>query len=95
MRLDFHDIILEPLITEKITRETEKLRKYAFKVHKTANKKQIKAAVEKIFTVHVIRVNTINNSGKWRRVRSQPGKTADWKKAIVTLKAGEKIDITA
>ena len=95
MKIGIYDVIQEPLITEKITRETEKLRKYAFRVHSQANKKQIKSAVEKIFNVHVIRVNALNNSGKWRRVRHQPGKTANWKKAIVTLKVGEKIDITA
>ena len=94
MKLHLYDVIRNPLITEKITRDSEKLRKYAFQVHRTANKKQIKSAVEKIFNVHVTRVNTMRNSGKWRRVRYQPGKTADWKKAIVTLKKGEKIDIT-
>ncbi len=94
MKLGLYDVILEPLITEKITRETEKLFKYAFRVHPKANKIQIKSAVEKIFNVHVTRVNTINQGGKWRRVRFQPGKTAAWKKAIVTLKQGEKIDIT-
>ena len=95
MKLSLYEIIQEPVITEKITRETEKLRKYAFRVHPTANKKQIKSAVEKIFNVHVTQVNTIRGLGKWRRVRSQPGMTADWKKAIVTVKPGEKIDITA
>lgn len=93
MKLNLYDVIQEPLITEKITRETEKYNKYAFRVHPTANKKMIKSAVEKIFNVHVTNVNTVNNSGKWRRVRFQPGKTANWKKAIVTVKPGEKIDI--
>ena len=94
MHLSIYEIIQQPLITEKITRESEKLGKYGFRVHPHANKKQIKFAVEKVFNVHVTRVNTLNNTGKWRRVRYQPGKTADWKKAIVTLKTGEKIDIT-
>ena len=95
MKLHLYDVIQEPLITEKVARATEKLRKYAFRVHPGANKKEIKSAVEKIFNVHVTRVNTLNNMGKWRRVRYRPGQTADWKKAIVTLKEGEKIDITA
>ena len=95
MKLGLYEILQEPLITEKITRETEKFRKYAFRVHPKANKKQIKSAVEKIFNVHVTSINTINNLGKWRRVRFQPGMTPDWKKAIVTVKTGEKIDITA
>lgn len=95
MNLNIYDIIQEPLITEKIAKESEKLHKYAFRVHPKANKKQIKSAVEKIFNVHVLKINTMNHSGKWRRVRFQPGKTADWKKAVVTIKSGEKIDITA
>ena len=95
MKLNLHDIVQEPLITEKVSRESEKLSKYAFRVHPAANKKAIKSAIEKIFNVHVLRVNTMIHAGKWRRVRYQPGKTADWKKAIVTLKQGEKIDITA
>ena len=94
MKLSVYQIIQEPVITEKITRESERLRKYAFRVHPSANKKEIKSAVEKIFNVHVVKINSLNNSGKWRRVRHQPGQTSDWKKAIVTLKTGEKIDIT-
>ncbi|MCB9800178.1 MAG: 50S ribosomal protein L23 [Candidatus Omnitrophica bacterium] len=94
MKLHIYDIIKEPLITEKLAREEEKLGKYAFKVHPQANKKQIKSAVEKVFNVHVSSVNTSNQAGKWRRVRYQAGKTANWKKAIVTLKKGDKIDIT-
>ena len=95
MKLHLYDVIQEPVITEKITRETEKLRKYAFRVHPVANKHQIKSAVEKVFNVHVTRVNVMRCMGKWKRVRFQPGKTAEWKKAIVTLKEGEKIDITS
>ena len=93
MKLHLYDVVQEPIITEKISKEQETLGKYAFKVHSDANKKQIKAAVEKIFNVHVLFVNTQNISGKWRRVRFQPGLTSEWKKAIVTLKKGEKIDI--
>ncbi|MDD5216922.1 MAG: 50S ribosomal protein L23 [Candidatus Omnitrophica bacterium] len=94
MQLHIYDIIQQPVITEKIAKGQDVSGKYAFQVHPDANKKQIKAAVEKVFNVHVVRVNTINVSGKWRRVRYQPGKTANWKKAIVTLKKNEKIDIT-
>lgn len=89
------DIIREPLITEKITKQSEKLRKYGFKVDTRANKKEIKNAVEQIFNVHVTQVRTAQFDGKWRRVRFRPGKTERWKKAIVTLKEGEKIDFTA
>ncbi len=94
MKRGMYDVLFEPVITEKITRQSEKMGKYAFRVHPGANKKEIKSAVEKIFNVHVVRINVMNNAGKWRRVRFQLGKTADWKKAIVTLKKGEKIDIT-
>ncbi len=94
MKRSMYDVILRPLITEKISKDQEKLRKYAFQVHRQANKKEIKAAVEKIFNVHVTQVNAMNYAGKWRRVRYQPGKTSEWKKAVVTLKEGEKIDIT-
>lgn len=95
MRLNLYDIILEPVITEKITKDSEKLGKYAFYVHPKSNKKEVKSAVEKNFNVHVTRVNIMNVSGKWRRVRFQSGLTRAMKKAIVTLKKGEKIDITA
>lgn len=95
MKLHMQDVIQEPLITEKIAKQGDTLGKYAFQVHPQANKKQVKSAVEKNFNVHVTKVNVMNLAGKWRRVRSQPGKTANWKKAIVTLKKGEKIDITA
>ncbi len=95
MKINLYDVIQEPLITEKMSQATEKMHKYAFRVHPQANKKEIKSAVEKIFNVHVTKVNTVNNMGKWRRVRYQPGRTADWKKAVVTIRSGEKIDITA
>lgn len=93
MKIGLYDVIRAPQITEKGEIQSAKLSKYAFQVHKHANKKQIKSAVEKIFNVHVTKVNVMNLRGKWRRVRYQPGLTADWKKAVVTLKAGEKIDI--
>jgi large subunit ribosomal protein L23 len=94
MKLAVYEIIQEPLITEKIAQATQNANQYGFKVHPQANKKEIKAAVEKIFSVHVEAVNTVNVGGKWRRVRFQPGQTQDWKKAIVTLKKGDKIDWT-
>lgn len=95
MRLHLYDVILEPVITEKIAKSSEKLGKYAFYVHPHSNKKEVKSAVEKNFNVHVTKVNILNLGGKWRRVRFHPGLTIDRKKAIVTLKKGEKIDITA
>ena len=67
--------------------------KYVFRVANDANKIQIKQAVEEIYNVTVKKVNTINTLGKWKRVRYKEGKTPDWKKAIVTLKQGDKIEI--
>ncbi len=91
MKTNF-DLILEPLKTEKGSIQ-EADRKYYFKVALTSNKREIKAAVEKIFNVHVVRVNTQRAKGKLKRVRYQPGYQSDWKKAIVTLKKGEKLSL--
>ena len=93
MKLHVFDVIQKPTITEKFTQAQEAEGKYSFEVHPDANKKQIKAAVEKVFNVHVVRVNTMVHKGKWRRVRREVGKTATSKRAIVTLKKGEKLDI--
>ncbi len=71
------------------------INKYVFEVYKYANKPQIRKAVEEIYKVKVKKVNTMIMSGKWRKVRFKPGKTPDWKKAIVTLQAGNKIDVTS
>ncbi|MFH1479188.1 MAG: 50S ribosomal protein L23 [Candidatus Omnitrophota bacterium] len=67
--------------------------KYLFKVSKDANKVQIKDAIEEIYNVSVVKVNTQINRGKLKRLRYREGKTPDWKKAVVTLKAGDKIEI--
>ena len=86
-----YDVIIEPLITEKLTAQAA-LGKYGFRVHPDANKLEIKAAVEKIYNVKVVKVNASRLRGKLKRVRFQPGYTASWKKAVVTLKAGDKIE---
>ena len=91
--MNIYDVIQEPCITEKGTKQASE-NKYFFRVRKDASKPQIKKAVEEIFNVKVTDVNTIMVSGKWKRVRLQPGKTSDWKKAIVTLKQGQKIELT-
>ena len=87
-----HRIIVSPVITEKSTTAGEKHRKYSFHVEKGANKIEIRRAVEKLFKVNVTKVNVISMRGKLRRVRYQRGKTPDWKKAIVTVKEGQKIE---
>jgi len=88
---DPRDIIIRPVISEK-SYEMIELNRYTFEVAKTASKPQIAEAVSSIFGVAVTRVNTINVTGKPRRVRAAKGKTRDWKKAVVTLKEGDAIE---
>ena len=88
-----YDIIKVPLITEKSTILKEKENKYAFLVDSRANKNEIKKAIEEIFKVKVLMVNTSYLRGKKKRVGRHSGKTPDVKKAILTLKEGEKIEI--
>ena len=81
---DPRDIIQKPLVTEKSTYLMEE-KKYSFKVDKKANKVEIKKAIEQLFGVKVKAVNTINMSGKFKRMGVHSGYRSDWKKAIVTL----------
>ncbi len=84
-----HDVIIKPIITEdSMARLADK--KYTFEVAKNASKIEIKKAVEEIFKVEVEKVNTISMKGKDKRVGYHVGKTSEWKKAIVTLKASSK-----
>jgi large subunit ribosomal protein L23 len=91
----YRSIILMPVVTEKSMQQAEEYGKYQFKVHSKANKIQIRLAIEALFHVNVTDVNTMNVLGKSRRrsYRYRIGKTAHWKKAIVTLAPGESIDI--
>lgn len=86
------NIILRPLITEKTTQQKEDNHQYVFEVHRDANKIEIKSAVEQLFKVRVIKVRTINVLGKVKRLGRKYGKRPDWKKAIVTLKEGDRIE---
>ena len=88
-----HDIIHTASLTEKSTLMGEKQNKYVFRVNPKANKVQIKQAIERLFQKKVINVNTCNYAGKWTRVRGPLGRKAKWKKAIVTLKEGDKIEL--
>lgn len=88
-----YDIIKVPLITEKSTILKERENKYAFLVDNRANKDEIKRAVEEIFKVKVLAVNTSYLRGKIKRMGRHSGKTPDIKKAVLTLKEGEKIEI--
>ncbi len=86
------DTIISPTITEKATSLSE-FNKMVFKVHKGASKDSIKRSIEKIFKVNVIKINTINLRGKTKLVRGKKTKRSGYKKAIVTLKKGQSIDL--
>jgi large subunit ribosomal protein L23 len=89
-----YDIIQTVRLTEKATRLADGLNKYVFRVSPRATKMQIRAAIETLFKKTVVDVNTCNYAGKKRRERSAAyGRKPHWKKAIVTLKQGEKIDL--
>ena len=90
---DPYTIIRTPLLTEKCHDLKEKRNQVAFKVDTRANKVEVKSAVEQIFKVKVERVNIMNVKGKVKRLGRSSGKRPDWKKAVVTLKAGENIEI--
>ena len=92
---DPREVIIRPVITEHSYDQMEG-NTFTFEVAKDAPKQEIRQAVEKLFNVHVVKVNTINVRGKAKRVRySTMGKTRSWKKAIVTLAPGEQIEIFA
>jgi large subunit ribosomal protein L23 len=88
-----YDTILSPVITEKATMLSEH-NKVVFRVSGTATKPEIAEAIENLFKVNVVKVNTINVKGKTKRFRGRVGRRADVKKAIVTLAEGQSIDIT-
>jgi len=87
-----YEVIKSPWITEKGTELGEKQNKYVFKVCLNANKIEIRNAIEKIFNVKIKKVNTVKLQGKKKKVRLVEGKTPDWKKAVITLKEGNKIE---
>jgi large subunit ribosomal protein L23 len=93
LKLEPHQIVLRPLVTEKSFHqaETERFNSYAFEVNRLAGKDDIRRAVEALFDVRVIRVNTANRKGKPRRTRFRRGWTKDWKKAIVKLHSEDRI----
>ena len=91
MKLISHDIIIRPIITEKSSRMMEE-NWYTFEVHSMANKIQIRKAIEEIFKVKVKKINTINVKPKPKRMGAFRGKTRYWKKAMVSLAAGQRIE---
>lgn len=90
--MNHYQVIVRPLITEKNTNLME-LNKYSFEVLREANKPQIKAAIEAIFSVSVTSVRTISVHGKKKRRGREVGYQKDWKKAIVTLAEGDRIEL--
>jgi large subunit ribosomal protein L23 len=94
--MEARDVIIAPLITEKSMAGTV-VQQYAFEVHRDATKTQIRHAVELIFKVEVVKINTVNVGGKTknfaRKGKRSTGKQPDWKKAVVTLKPGQKIEL--
>lgn len=90
--LEPYQIVLRPLVTEKGFHKAERCNAYAFEVNPLADKQAIREAVEHLFEVKVVRVNTQNRRGKPRRTRSRKGETKTWKKAIVTLDPEHRIN---
>ncbi len=85
------EIIIAPMLTEKSLLEKETNNRYMFKVSINANKIEIKKAIEKVFSVKVVKINTIRMKGKPKRMGRYEGRRPDWKKAIVTLQADQTI----
>ena len=91
-KLESHQVILRPLVTEKGMHKASRCNAYAFEVNRLADKDDIRRAVEELFEVKVVAVNTQNRAGKYRRSRYRQGQTKTWKKAIVTLDKEHRID---
>ena len=89
-----YSVIMNPVVSEKGTELAEKDNKVMFKVSPLANKIEIRKAIEELYPVKVVKVNILNIAGKKRRWRYKQGRTSDWKKAIVTLREGDKIEFT-
>ena len=93
MKLNLYDTIVSPLITEKSTNLSAQ-NKIVFKVTDSANKKNLKKRIEKIFKVNVTKINIINKKSKIKLTRGRKIKVSGFKKAIVTIKKGQNIDLT-
>jgi len=88
-----YHLIQRPLVTEKATDDSSRRNAYSFRVPRDANKVEIRQAVERLFNVKVLRVNTLIMKGKWKIRGRTIGRTQDWKKAMVVLQEGQTIDI--
>lgn len=90
---DPRDVLIRPLMTEKSLQQKEEHNSVTFRVRPDANKLEIRAAVEAVFNVKVAEVRTANYEGKLKRMGKHQGRRADWKKAVVTLQPGHKIEL--
>ena len=93
MNRDPRNVLVKPLMTEKSMQRKEELNAVTFQVSIDANKVEIRQAVEKVFNVKVATVRTASHEGKWKRMGKYEGRRPNWKKAIVTLAPGHKIDL--
>jgi large subunit ribosomal protein L23 len=93
VKVNLHAVLVQPLLTEKITALRERTNTVGFVVHPDANRVQIKRAVEALLKVKVEKVNVMNVRGKMKRLGRFSGKQSDWKKAFVTLKKDEKLEL--
>lgn len=92
IKLESHQVLLKPLVTEKGVHRATRNNQYAFQIHRDATKLDVKKAVEELFDVKVTKVRTQTRKGKARRFRYKIGRTSDWKKAIVSLQEDHRID---
>tara|TARA_B100001013_G_scaffold197754_1_gene119713 strand:- start:166 stop:459 length:294 start_codon:yes stop_codon:yes gene_type:complete len=92
-KINLYDTILNPLVTEKSTNLSE-MNKVVFKVNRSADKRSVKKSIEKIFKVNVVKINIINKQRRFKTTRGKKVKVQGYKKAIVTLKKGQNIDLT-
>ncbi len=90
----FYNVIRRPLVTEKSSTMQGLRNQFSFEVATAANKSEVRKAVETLFSVKVVKVNMANVPGKARRMFGRPGETRPWKKAVVTLRQGDSIDIS-
>ena len=93
MNRDARNVLVKPLMTEKSMQRKEELNAVTFRVSIDANKVEIRQAVEKVFNVKVADVRTASREGKWKRMGKHEGRRPNWKKAVVTLRPGHKIEL--
>ena len=91
--MDYTNVIIKPLVTEKSTHQQNTRNSYAFQVHQDANKQQIKNAVQKIYDVKVVDVRTMTRKGKPRRTKFKMTHGSDWKRAVVVLDENSRIEL--